>query len=103
MNYNTLAFAPTAAAERLARGHWLNTRTYGLIATVVILQSTLIFIDWIRSETEKMPEYSVRLQLTKLKTQRYFVRRAIAVLQFSERHQLSQKAINALDSVFALN
>lgn len=103
MNYNTIAFAPTAAAKRFIQGHRLNLRTYGLIAIVAALTVALAAIDWARTEIEKIPEYALRFQIAKLKAKRFFVRRAIAVCQFNERHRLTQKATNALDTVFALN
>lgn len=102
MNYNDI-FAPTAAAKRFAHGHRLNLRTYGLIAIVAALTVALAVIDWARAELEKTPEYSIRFQIAKLKAKRFFVRRAIAACQFNERHRLSQKATNAIDTVFALN
>lgn len=96
MNYNTIAFAPTAAAKRLAHGHRLNLRTYFYVAIVAAL--TIV-----QNEIEKAPEYAIRFQIAKLKTQRFFVRRAIAVCQFNERHQLTAKARKFGDAVFALD
>lgn len=110
MNYNN-AFAPTAAAERffnrahtfdirleqrlhaIAAPHIQNLPTYALIVAVIALTSALNLIDWLNSQTHRVPEHRIRLQLAKVRIKRWFVRRAIAFASFASYHGLDSRIL----------
>ncbi|MEO1390951.1 MAG: hypothetical protein AAFV85_26770 [Cyanobacteria bacterium J06634_6] len=113
MNDYTAIFSATAHAERFVKAHTANATTYALIAAVVILTAIKAVIDFAAAHLERAPEYRLRLQLASVKTQRWAVRRAIAVAEFDAYNGVTAKvrklyasapklATKAIDKVFCL-
>lgn len=83
-------------------------KQWALKATIARCEAALKFIDY------TLPIWTVAIQLFIAKAKRFFVRRAISVLQFSNYHGITAKvrkvwtakgviAIRTMDKVFSLN
>ena len=109
MNFNRV-FAPTAAAERLINRahaldvafterhvtpHLLNARTYAQVVAVVVLTGISAAIAFASRHVNRLPEYRIRLQLAKVRSQRWFVRGAIAFASFTSYHGFDSKIFKA--------
>ena len=117
MNYNTIAFAPTSAAERFTKGHAANLSTYGLIVAIIVLTAISSALAFISRYVNRVSEYRIRLQLAKVRATRWFVQRAIAFASFTSYHGFDSKIFKArelwrnkgaiartvLDAAFGLN
>lgn len=114
MNYNTIAFAPTAAAKRSIKGHALNTRTYGLIAAVVVLTGIKAAFDFAADRHDSREIRRLELQLLDVRAKRHAVRQVIKVVQSVEQNPVAAKvgkvwnrkgdiARQVGDKVFSLN
>ena len=93
MNYNTIAFAPTSAAERFTKAHAANLSTYGLIVAIIVLAGISAALTFISTHIDRLPEYRIRLQLGKVRSQRWFVRGAIAAVRVWLNIQADFRAI----------
>lgn len=89
-NYNTV-FAPTAAAKRFFKGHGANLVTYALIAAVILLAGAMAVLDFLAEHRDRLPEYQLQIQATKLKTQLWIVRSKRSAIEFVVYHGLVTK------------
>lgn len=85
-----------------------------LTAAVTVLEFTLIVIDWLSTQLDKVSEYALRVQLRYVLAKRWFVRQGITAARFNERHGITAKAskvwvargeiaTSAMDRAFSLN